>query len=344
MHQHKIFISTASDGLVNARLELLVGLLKSSLYPLGMDIKRQNDNASWGEVQEAIKEADYYAILLGGHYGELSPIGLSHAHREFVYAVTKNKPILAIIHEKPHLLPDEFKETSREGRVRFLDFRRLVEEKSTACYWLRHSDLSVMLPKIVPRWMSRYPAQHKEANNSQGATESNSTLLQEIERLRLRVKELESELKTGSKYVQVPIEWLAKGNDKVRLGFQCHVYVGGDCKLSSLPIELTWNELMASLGPHMNQPISEANMAQILADAVVKDALTLAQKKEPNAHAVRNVALHAESVQRVKFQLRALGFIEGRERENGNKGKGPYWQLTQQGDQRTMELLVQHKA
>jgi|GEM_PF-5717909 len=340
MHQKKIFISTASEGLINARFELLIGLLKSGLYPLGMDIKRQNDNASWAQVQEAIKEADYYVILLGGHYGELSPIGLSHAHREFVYAVTKNKPILAVLHEKPHLLPDDFKETTREGKVRFLDFRRLVEDKSTTCYWLRHSDLSTMLPKVVPRWMSRYPVQRSEKASVNGGSESHASLLAEIERLRLRVKELEGELKTGSKYVQVPIEWLAKGNDKVRLGFQCHVYVGGDCKLSSMPIEKTWNQLMASLGPHMNQPISEANMAQILADAISKEALSIAQQKEPNAHAVRNVALHTESVQRVKFQLRALGFIEEHE---GAKGKGPYWQLTKQGDQRTMELLVQHK-
>lgn len=339
MHQKKIFISTANDGLINARYELLVGLLKSGLHPVGMDIKRDNDNVSWAAVQEAIKNADYYVILLGGHYGELSPIGLSHAHREFVYAVTKKKPIMAVLHEKPHLLPDELKETSREGRVRFLDFRRLVEDKSMVCYWLRHSDLSTMLPKIVPRWMNRNPSQ------LQGVAEVNGyiaepSLMQEIERLRLRVKELESELKTGSKYVQVPIEWLAKGNDKVRLGFQCQVYVGGDCKLSSLPIELTWNQLMASLGPHMGQPISEANMAQILADVIAKDALPLARQKEPEAHAVRNVTLHAESVQRIKFQLRALGFIEESEAKTG---KTPYWQLTKQGDQRTMELLVQHR-
>lgn len=81
-------------------------------------------------------------------------------------------------------------------------------------------------------------------------------------------------------------------------------------------------------------------MAQILADVIAKDALPLARQKEPEAHAVRNVTLHAESVQRIKFQLRALGFIEESEAKTG---KTPYWQLTKQGDQRTMELLVQHR-
>ncbi len=94
------------------------------------------------------------------------------------------------------------------------------------------------------------------------------------------------------------------------------------------------------LGPTHESAHFRSQLAQILADAIAKDALAIAQQKEPNAHAVRNVALHTESVQRVKFQLRALGFIEEHE---GAKGKGPYWQLTKQGDQRTMELLVQHK-
>ena len=341
MYQRKVFISTASEGLIHARYELLVGVLNCGLTPVGIDLARCESDATWAEVQKAINEADYYVVLLGGEYGALSPIGLSHAHREFVYASTKNKPILALIHEQPHLLPEGLKEETREGKVRFLDFRRLVETKATPCYWRQYQDLSMMLPEVLPRWMRRFSVVSEDITAPMAPNGGEQELLQEIKRLRLRVQELEEERRSHSPHVQVPIEWLAKGSDPVRLGFQCHVYVGGDCKLTSMATELTWNQVMASLGPHMSKPISEANMSQVLADVIAKDVLALVQQKEPNAHAVRNVALHAESLQRVKFQLRALGFIAEQDHATG---KGSYWQITKEGDQRTMELLVQHRA
>ncbi|MGA5989425.1 hypothetical protein ACPB4A_27600, partial [Escherichia coli] len=67
-------------------------------------------------------------ILLGSQYGEQSVSGVGYMHLEYIYAVSKQKPIIVFMHEQPEARAKELHDQKPELREKFKDFRKQLQQ------------------------------------------------------------------------------------------------------------------------------------------------------------------------------------------------------------------------
>ncbi len=109
-------------------------------------------------IRRRIDESDYYILLVGSRYGSLMPSGVSYTHMEYVYAATKQKPILVLMHESPETRAPELQEQTVEAKLKFSDFRKvLLREREHIVYWRDAKDLASALHNALPALIRRYP-------------------------------------------------------------------------------------------------------------------------------------------------------------------------------------------
>jgi len=336
--KYQVFISSTFTDLQEARQELLLSLLSMGMIPTGMELHPGSSDSQWSAIQQVISECDYYLVLVGGRYGSLSPIGLSYTHREFVYAATKGKPVLALLHDSPEFLSPDKREQTREGEVRFNDFRQLLQNKCMTRFWHAPADLREVARKAMTQLVDKHPASGW-VRATQGA---DSASQQEVARLTQRIQELEREKEELTAGYRPPLETLARGSDTVALRYSCNVYIKGDCKVSTAQSTLTWDQIIACLAPQMLNEVPESAMRQALEEMLVHRALADVQLSMPKAHAVRNIVLETDSFSQVKVQLRALGMIRKCPRQPGQSQIT--WQLTPLGDQAMTQVLARRRG
>lgn len=334
--KYQVFVSSTFTGMGDARQELMMALLSMGMMPTGMELRPQEQGSQWNMIQQVIAECDYYVVLLGGRYGPLSPMGLSYIHREYVFAATKKKPVIAFIHDHPETLPLDERENSREGEVRFQDFRKLLREKSALFrHWNTPTDLAEVVRKSMPLLVKQAPA----VGWVRGTPVADINQVRDIQNLKKRIEELEKEKEELTAGRRPPVDTLARGTDKVALQYSCNAYIKGDCKVTMAQSSMTWDTVFATVGPQMMHEVPESVMREALEEVLATSALSDVQQILPKAHAVRNVVLSTASFNQVKIQLRALGLIRKTSQRDASGQTG--WQLTPHGDQTMTQVLAQ---
>lgn len=332
----QVFISTTYPDMQAARQALMLPFMDLGLVPMSMDLHLEDSHSLMPVAQRLINDCDYFVILLGGRYGTLSPLGLSFPHREYIFAATKRKPVLALIHDQPLSLPEDAREPHREGQVRRDDFARLLETKVPSYRWRDERELAGLVARVMPEMMRQYPAHgwvRADAVASVGAEDAQT--------LRRRIDALEREREELLGGGHSMARHLARGSDRVALDYSCNVYEGGDCKQAMTSRELDWNRIFACVAPVMLNPVAEPVMQKALEDYIVRQALEDVTADYPKAHAVRNVVLAGHAFNQIKVHLRALGLIT-KTPEKDNRGM-PLWQLTAQGDATMNQVVAQHR-
>lgn len=332
--KYQVFVSSTYTDLQDARQEMMLALLSMGMIPVGMELYPTEDNNQWPMIQKMINECDYYVVLLGGRYGTLSPMGLSYTHREYIYAATKKKPIIAFVHDHPEMLDPPMREASREGDVRFRDFRKLLQDKTMFRYWSSPGDLGEVAKKALPQYVKQNPAPGWVRAGQ--VTDLNQA--REMQEMRARLDELEQEREDWVMARRPAVGDLAKGSDAVVVQYSCNVYIKGDCKVTMSEARMTWNDVFAAVGPHLMNEAPEATMRQAVEEMIAGRALNDVQAVLPKAHAVRNIVLSTHAFNQIKIHMRALGLIRKSSRKDPQGHT--WWVLTAHGDQTMTSLLA----
>ena len=98
--RYQVFVSSTYSDLQSERRLLTQILPVLGCLPCGLELNPSGVSA-WAAIKKLIDESVYYVLLVGSRYGSLSPSGVSYTHMEYVYAATKQKPILVLMHEAP---------------------------------------------------------------------------------------------------------------------------------------------------------------------------------------------------------------------------------------------------
>lgn len=93
----QVFISSTYEDMKQERQQAVEAILAAGHIPAGMELFASENEKQWVVIQRWIRESDVFLILLGGRYGSIEPTSQkSYIHREFEYAVSKNKPVISV--------------------------------------------------------------------------------------------------------------------------------------------------------------------------------------------------------------------------------------------------------
>ena len=185
--RYQVFVSATYSDLQSERRLLTQVLPSLGCMPCGLDLNPSGISA-WTAIKKLIDESDYYILLVGSRYGSLSPSGVSYTHMEYVYAATKQKPILVLLHDSPETRPVELQEQTPEGRLKLRDFRQLLQRGLTAS-WSDERSLEMALRQQLPELVRSRPMPGWVRANQV----SNPQLERENDALKQRLAELERE-------------------------------------------------------------------------------------------------------------------------------------------------------
>ena len=101
MTNHKklqVFVSSTYRDLKPERQAAVEAILKSGHIPAGMELFSAGNESQLETIRRWIDDSDVYMLILGGRYGSVDPkTSLSYTELEYDYALSKNKPIFAVV-------------------------------------------------------------------------------------------------------------------------------------------------------------------------------------------------------------------------------------------------------
>lgn len=93
--RYQVFITTSGKEMQPERMAVSQTLIGMGFFSWGLE---QRTPLSTAFARRQIDDCDYVLLLLGSQYGEQSVSGVSYLNLEYIYAVTKQKPIIVFMH------------------------------------------------------------------------------------------------------------------------------------------------------------------------------------------------------------------------------------------------------
>src|SRR5690606_6525311 len=184
--RYQVFISTSGSEMQPERIVLAQTLVGMGFFSWGLE---QRTPLSTAFARRQIDDCDYVVILLGSQYGEQSVSGVGYMHLEYIYAVTKQKPIIVFMHEDPASRDPALQDQKPELREKFLEFRKLLQQEADQIFTYRSiRDLEMAVRFNMPQMLERYPV------SGWVRPQNTQSLHDEIDQLKAKIEQLETEV------------------------------------------------------------------------------------------------------------------------------------------------------
>ncbi len=315
-------------------------------------------------IRRQIDDADYFVVLMSGQYGTLSASGVSYLHLDYIYALSRQKPMLVLLHDNPELLPEGAREPNDAARGRFREFRRQLQRDRDLVLTFRDvSDLERVLQQAMPQLCSRYPVQGWNRPRESGIipvrpaapAPADSTQLLQLQR---RIQQLEQELAqqqrpapppavprtqpvsplTSTSLPALPADTRQAGlEDYFTLEYRVQAYQDGNFKELKPQRVVSWHDLLVALGPGFSLAASEDNFSRLMSDFLAATALIDARQQLPRAHAVSRCQVSVQTLYTIKAQMRQNGWIIPIGRDAQHR---ILWELSELGQQVVSRALM----
>lgn len=332
--RYHVFISTTEADMHAERVVLSQTLVSQGFFSWGLE---QRTPLTTAFARRQIDDCDYFILMLGSRYGELSASGVSYMHLEYIYAVTKQKPILVLMYEAPENRADEFQDKTQEGKVKFLDFRRQLQRERDMVMTFRDlRDLEIAIRHTMPQFLARYPAQGWIRPNQQQVQQ----LQEENEQLRQKIIQLEQQPRlnnapVASKHSDLP---QVQGHEEIAFDYKVHAYQDGNFRELRPQRQMSWNDLLMVVGPGFSPAMPEDSFAKILNDYLNSTALTDVRDVMPRAHAVARCQINIRALHMIKTQFKNNAWIVPVGRDDRQR---VLWELSPAGERQLSRLMQQ---
>ncbi|MBF7696017.1 DUF4062 domain-containing protein [Acinetobacter rathckeae] len=298
--RYQVFISTSGLEMSEAYRTLCQTLVLMGYFPWGVE-QRSSKTATLARRQ--IDESDYVILLLGADYGMLSSAGMSYMQLEYIYALARQKPVIAFVLAEPRKV-SHYSQMTAEIQQKFTLFRQqIMHDVPCVLEFEDATDLELKARIHMPEVLLRYP--------TQGWIRSYGTrLLQdEIQRLRQRVEELESKPKQLCPATMLNLKPV-QCTDTFNLQYHLQAYdQNGDQYRLKQVKKLTWLNILHILAQCFATPKSEAQFVYCLNRYLEKVALSDVAISHPNLTEVSEVNITTQSLHSIKVQVQKNAWI-----------------------------------
>lgn len=314
--RYQVFISTSGAEMQPERIILSQTLVGMGFFSWGLE-QRTPLNTAFARRQ--IDDCDYVVILLGSQYGEQSVSGVGYMHLEYIYAVTKQKPIIVFMHEDPASRDPSLHDTKPELQEKFKEFRQLLQQEADQVFCYRTlRDLEMAVRLNMPQMLERYPV------SGWVRPQNTQALHDEIDQLKAKVAQLERD--GGTREVD-PFLSLPKVSmhEVFSFEYRMHAYQDGNFKELKVQKRLTWAQLLAILGSTFINPTPEEFFSKRVNEYLNETGLADARAEMPRAHAVARAQINIRALHSLKLQMRQNDWIVPSGRDDRQR---LLWQIT----------------
>ena len=320
----QVFVSSTYADLKGERTEVFQALLELECFPAGMEMFPAISGDAWELIKRVIDDSDYYCLIIGGRYGSTDADGVGFTEKEYDYAVSRKKPLIAFLHGNPGSIPMSSVEKTDQGRAKLDLFRAKVEAVHHCKYWSTAEDLGGKISRSLVNLRRAHPAE----GWIRGKFANDPALQLENANLRARVAELENALKSAHTTAGKSEAFeLSQGDDTIAP--EINFTPMGKSKSDTVEVKTTWNGILKYVGPTLLNECSEEEFVSKLELCFYHGVLDTEKGKTAD-HS--SIILSYVLIDAIKLQLRALGYMEpGTKRRAVSDGK-PYWRLTPEGE------------
>lgn len=300
--RYQVFLTTSGKDMQPEREIVIQTLMGMGFFTWGLESR-----SVLGRVysRRQIEDCDYVLLLLGGQYGELSASGIGYMHLEYIYAVTKQKPMIVFMHDAPQQRAAELQEQTAELKQKFENFRQqLLREANQVVLYHDLKDLEVLVRSNIPKLIEHYPA------IGWVRPQRLQSLQDEIDALKVKLAQARFQLEQGSSPVTSCLSLPPVSIDELfRFEYQMHAYQACYVKELFASKQLSWRTLLQMLCLLFRQAQPEAAFSQVINEYLKKQALQDAQAKMPQVHTVAQVQISTRALQNIKLQMRQNDWI-----------------------------------
>lgn len=260
--------------------------------------------------KQQIDRCDYLLFVLGSGYGHLSPSGVSNLHLSYIYAMTKRKPMVALVKTQ--------NATSEYSRQR-VDLANLIIKDLPTQYILfeRTQEAISECQRTLNQMINDVP--------TIGWVRA-SKLDRSLRTTGVETPEVFSPTSAKAKPTPTPVvKNVLKPNEIVLVNYSAHAYQDGNLQDIIATHTFTWGEVLELLR-RLPQPFSSEMMLKQLNDALKNLALVEASKILPNVHAVSRCQINAVDFQWLKQQLLDSNWLSSAKEEHSTR---EMWRVNQ---------------
>lgn len=336
--REQVFISSTFTDLVGERQAVTRALLQAKAFPAGMELFPASDSNSWGVIERAIDDSDYYLLIVAGRYGSIDPERqISFTEREYDYAFDSGKPIMAFIHPDVDNLVVARTDRDSERASQLDAFKARVMGQHQVASWTSAGELAGQVVLALNELRQTHPAVGW-VRGDQAMTEAQRAAVEfltaDLATSAARVRELEA--------LVLPAD-LAQGEDAHELKGTVFLSWPGDggthLANERWTMTATWDSILRRLAPLLLQTATTYDLRTKLGEwsngARFLD-LDPADGVPPEHSKLDGWDVDEDSLYEVLFQLDALGLVET---DNGTR-----WGLTSRGRSQLRATAIKRPA
>ena len=152
--RYQVFISSTFCDLENERKILTQALLRIGCFPAGMEWFPAVDEEQFNYIKQVIATSDYYVLVLGGLYGTIAPDGKSYTEKEYDYAISMGKKVIALVQQTPKQI-----ETDDDRKIKLSLFHKKITSGRLVNFWNNPEELSTNMIASLTHIIGKYPTQ-----------------------------------------------------------------------------------------------------------------------------------------------------------------------------------------
>jgi Domain of unknown function (DUF4062) len=192
--RYQVFISSTYTDLVDERRDVIQALMELDCIPAGMELFPAADEEQFSFIKKVIDDCDYYVLIIGGRYGSTTSEGVSYTEKEFDYALERQIPVLAFIHERPGEISVSKSDVEPVLRAKLDAFRAKAKSSRVVKMWEHPKELSGLVSRSISKAIKMYPA----IGWVRGNQIASSDILVDLNELRKKNEELQNKLRSNS--------------------------------------------------------------------------------------------------------------------------------------------------
>lgn len=331
--RHQVFVSSTFTDLKQERAEIIHALLELDCFPAGMEMFPATHDGAWELIKKVIDDSDYYCLVVGGRYGSQDSDGLSYTEKEYDYAFSIGKPVVAFLHSSPNTIPLDKSEPTPEVREKLEQFRKKVERNHHCKYWSNADDLGGK----VSRAMINLRKTHPSDGWVPGVFAEDDSSRIEKANLKTRVAELEAALAQKADTQHAIAEEIASGDDSYS-GFIVYGFAGKEDIHGSVPV--SWDSILRYVGPTLLNECTDEELGEKLKLCYYHKLQSLFRAEEVE---YERITIPFVTTDQIKIQLRALGHMIPGTKRRAVADRRTYWKLGATGESRLIAVQAIRK-